>query len=183
MKQPLFSASSAEFDPSQQYRYTLTRGWPDWDDKNTRRLFFIMLNPSTATAEENDPTVRRCMGYAYDWGYRQLTVLNIFALRSTDPSALYTHPDPVGPDNNKIIEREIKDAKKVTKLDPLIICAWGTHGDLNGRGEDVVMLLKDIKAIPYCFKTTKGGQPQHPLYLAADLRPYPYSYPVFPKVY
>lgn len=58
---------------------------------------FVMLNPSTADAEQDDPTIRRCLGYAFRWGFARLIVTNLYALRSTDPRALWEHPDPIGP--------------------------------------------------------------------------------------
>mgnify|MGYP000880158315 CR=1 FL=1 len=94
----LFGANikpTAGFSPDREFRYTLTRRWDD-------RLLvnFLMLNPSTADENIEDPTIRRCMGFARDWGYGGLMVTNIFAYRSTDPKALYKVPDPTGPANN-----------------------------------------------------------------------------------
>lgn len=120
-----------------------------------------MLNPSTADAERNDPTVARCINYARSWGYDGLTVLNIFAYRSTDPKALYEVQDPVGPWN----DAAIKDAAK--GLD--VCCAWGEHGNLFERGRQVAAMLRAIARRVGCLTVNKGGQPAHPLYQKSDL--------------
>lgn len=128
-------------------------------DAGPKRALFIMLNPSTADETKNDPTVRRCIGYARAWDYAFLTVCNIFALRSTDPKALYRHDDPVGPDNDMWIWQEADTAD-------LVVCAWGTHGKLNGRDKQVTALL-DGKTL-HTLGVTKDGHPKHPLYVPAN---------------
>src|ERR1051326_3107500 len=100
---------TAEFDAEKIYRYTLTRAWNDGKD----RLLFIMLNPSTATAEIFDPTVRRCYGWARDWDFGALEVCNLYALRSTDPKGLGLVSDPVGPENDAHIMEACGRAKVV----------------------------------------------------------------------
>ncbi len=125
---------------------------------------FLMLNPSTATEQVLDPTVRRCIGYAQGWGYDRLEVLNLFAMRSTKPLQLYLEDDPVGPGNDEAI-------LKVASKSSLIVCAWGLHGKLNGRGEQVkATLIEEGLELNY-LKLTKDGQPGHPLYLKKDLKP------------
>lgn len=148
----------ATFDTIGIYRYGLTRRW--YPKKAT--ALFIMLNPSTADAEIEDPTVRRCMGYARDWGCGGLEVVNIFALRSTDPAALYTAEDPIGPENNRFILEAAERAQA-------IIAAWGTHGKLHGRGKEVLKLLEHFDV--WSLGTTSQGHPKHPLYLRKDLTP------------
>lgn len=149
--------TGAIFDSTEKYRYRL---WRTWDpDKPT--VVFCLLNPSTATAELEDPTIRRCLGYAKAWGGGKLIILNLFALRSTDPKKLYTDEDPIGPDNDYHIQEVSKETDR-------IVCGWGTHGKFNGRGRSVKESL-NLKA--YCLGTTKGGYPKHPLYLKADLLP------------
>lgn len=163
---------TARFDATGSYRYELTRTWGRVPPvkgvgaitKPDQRVAFVMLNPSTATAEVLDPTVRRCVGYAARWGYGGLVVVNIFALRSTDPQALYDHPDPVGPDNDRVIARAVGECE-------LAIAAWGTHGELHGRGQAVVELLAPVRPLQ-ALKVTKEGHPNHPLYLRADLVPF-----------
>ena len=153
---------SAIFDETRKYRYVL---WRHFGEGPT--LVFLMLNPSTADESVNDPTVRRCIGFAQDWGYGHLAVLNIFALRSTDPRLLYKEEDPIGPDNDKWI------AEIAGKSDRLI-AAWGTHGALNNRGNDVLRLLQQIGCACYALQLTNGGMPKHPLYLRKDLEPVRY---------
>lgn len=151
----------ALFSEDREFRYRL---WREWDaDKPT--LAFIMLNPSTADETELDPTCRRCVGYAKDWGYGKLIVGNIFAVRSTDPDNLYDHPNPVGPENDEHLRDICEDAEKV-------IAAWGHHGGLNGRGPEVVDTLD---ADLFALDITMEGHPSHPLYQPkdAELTPFP----------
>jgi hypothetical protein len=151
---------SASFDSSGRYRYTLHRRWRP----GPRRVCFCMLNPSTADADHNDPTVRRCIGYAMDWGFDALEVVNIFALRSTDPAVLSTDPDPVGPRNTGAIVRAAGRAE-------FVVAAWGVHGHIGDRGRRVLARLRprDVR----CLGTTRQGFPKHPLYLARSAQPEP----------
>lgn len=147
---------SATFSEDGIYRYTLEREWQSGEGT----CLFIMLNPSTATAEENDPTIRRCIGYAMDWGYQRLAVGNIFALRSTDPKGLLDHPDPVGPDNDDWLRHLYEEAAEA-------VGAWGAFPKAAERGAAVLEMFPDLK----CLGTTAGGSPKHPLYLAKTLTP------------
>lgn len=157
--------ASAIFDPSRAYRYQLTRAV---SRANAGTVVWVMLNPSTADAFALDPTIRRCMGFTYAWGFGQLIVVNAFALRSTDPRALRTAADPVGPDNDRAIVSSCRDAN-------LVIAAWGVHARLGDRDLAVHSLLRGVGASPHCLRTTKGGDPCHPLYLPASLTPQPWS--------
>ncbi len=152
--------SGAEFSPDRIHRYSLWRIW----NKDKPYAAFVGLNPSTADEQKNDPTVRRCINYARDWGYGGLIMLNIFAYRSTDPGNLYTAADPVGPQNDSFI-------RSVSSRAGITIAAWGNHGEFLNRGREVIKLLKD----PHCLKVTKAGCPGHPLYLRKDLKPLPYK--------
>lgn len=179
------SAGAAQVAP---YRYALTRQW----DPALPWTAFVMLNPSTADAFEVDPTVRRCLGYAKDWGSGGLLVLNAFALRSTEPEALYGHGAPVGVDNDYAI------MEALTALQPAqVVAGWGPHAakiDDTGakrprlgarltvgraahiawvsRATQMRHLLGDRLM---ALKVTKDGHPGHPLYLKGDLRPLPWS--------
>lgn len=133
------------------YRYALGRHWTL--DESAPSVLFIALNPSTADASQDDPTVRRMMHFARDWGYERMHLANIFALRSTDPKALYRHPNPIGPANDSAI-------LQLCELAHRVVCCWGTHGAHLNRGADVLRLIAD------CFGRTAGGHPPHPLYLS-----------------
>jgi hypothetical protein len=155
----LETGSGAKFSPCRTWRYFLRREW-----SSASKVAFIMLNPSTADETQDDPTIRRCIGYAKAWGYGGLVVGNIFAFRSTDPRGLLTAADPVGPDNDYWLAN--------IGLGTDTICAWGTHGKLQERGAKVLKLLRSNGAKPMALKLTTGGQPSHPLYLAGNLRPF-----------
>ena len=154
-------AVPAVFSPCLRYRYSLRRRVGLAPDN----CLFIMLNPSTADANKDDPTIRRCMGFARRWGFGCLTVVNLFALRSVDPKALALASDPVGPDNDKWICLEVMDADR-------IISAWGNGGQLNGRSNEVVGLIESR-----CGKLTQhlglnqSGEPKHPLYIPKAQEP------------
>lgn len=150
--------SSAHLSACGAYRYRLERQW----DQGRPKVAFIMLNPSTADADQDDPTIRRCIGFAKSWGFGGLIVGNLFALRSTDPGALYRHPDPVGPDNDKHLGAIARSAEQV-------VCAWGTHGKLLARGLRVSELLADFNLS--ALKITADGLPGHPLYIAGNTQP------------
>jgi len=162
------SSGTAIYDSTGRFRYVLTRVIMNAAIQLLqRRLLFICLNPSTATAEINDPTVRRCMGFAFDWSFGTLVVCNIFALRSTDPKKLYTTIDPVGPDNDRHILDEATHANAV-------VCAWGVHGKHQDRGAAVRKMLRDHGIEQSTLGTTRDGSPRHPLYLPKNLRPQPW---------
>lgn len=155
----LFEQSGADFSPCKKYRYRL---WRTWDDQPP--AVFVMLNPSTADEVENDPTVERCERRARAMGFGGLRVANIFALRSTDPSALYQHADPIGPGNDAAILESVTGAG-------LVICAWGGHGILNGRGAAVLSMLRRAGITPHYLKLNNDGTPKHPLYVGYDVKP------------
>jgi hypothetical protein len=140
------------------YRYTL---WRLWDDRP--HVVFIMLNPSTADAQADDPTIRRCMGFARLWGYGGICVVNLFAYRSTDPRALATVLDPVGPRNDEQIDSTIGGAD-------LIVAAWGAHGTIGARSAVVRALVEKHRPLHH-LGLTKNGSPRHPLYLRGDTQP------------
>ncbi|MGB3615555.1 MAG: DUF1643 domain-containing protein [Elainellaceae cyanobacterium] len=152
--------SGAIFSPCDRYRYSLWRVW----DTALPRLLVIGLNPSTADATHNDPTIRRCIGFAKSWGYGSVVVTNLFALRSPYPKALRTASDPVGPQTDMWIGRLASEAD-------LCLVAWGNGGTLSGRDRAVGLQLARSSCPLACFGLTKQGQPAHPLYLKKTLRP------------
>jgi hypothetical protein len=131
-------------------------------------ICWILLNPSTADEIKNDPTVERCVRRSNRLGYKIVVVANAFALRSTDPAELRKHADPVGPENDKWIERAAASANAV-------VLGWGTDGEIEGRGRALAARLAAIGVRPLCLGVTKGGQPRHPLYIgyAQALIPFP----------
>lgn len=142
---------AATLSRCRRYRYSLTRTW----DTDLPTVAFVGLNPSTADARRDDPTVRRCVGFARDWGYGTLILVNLFAFRATDPSELLDVRDPVGPENDDWLARVAESADKV-------VAAWGVHGCLRGRDQAVLGLLPSVA----CLGRTREGHPRHPLYLA-----------------
>lgn len=146
--------SGAIFDGP--YRYHL---WRRWDAAAS--LLFVMLNPSTADAARDDPTIRRCVGFARAWGFGAVEVVNLFAWRATDPRELRRARDPVGPDNDRAI-------LAAAARNQAIIAAWGNHGALGERDRQVAALLAPFGA--RCLGArTSGGAPRHPLYVRATV--------------
>jgi hypothetical protein len=146
----------AIFDRSGRYRYRLWRRWGAGE-----RVGFVMLNPSTADAERDDPTIRRCTGFARTWGFGSMVVVNLFALRSPDPARLRRAREPVGRDN----DRHIIEAAGACDV---VVLAWGMHGRLRDRDRAVLDLLAG-QALR-CLGQTRAGQPRHPLYLPRAAR-------------
>ena len=158
------AASIAVYSDCLKYRYMLTRVW----EPQGKRALFIMLNPSTATEVQNDPTVERCERRARALGFGAFRVTNIFAWRDTDPKAMRAAPEPVGPRNDVAILESCPWADRV-------ICAWGTHGAHLDRGISVEALLRDTGVPLYHLGLTKEGHPKHPLYIGYKEQPRPWS--------
>lgn len=151
----------AVFSDCDRYRYRLWREW----DASKPTLAFCMLNPSTATEVKNDPTIERCHRRAVALGYGRLEIVNIFALRSTDPAALYTADDPIGPGNPDAFA-------EVAHACTMLICGWGKHGALKNVGNTIKMWLQ--AAHPNKLRVlgiNKDGSPRHPLYIGYDVKP------------
>lgn len=140
------------------YRWSLHRVL---SESGIARCLFIMLNPSTADASSDDPTIRRCLGYAVRWGYGVLQVVNLFGLRATDPRELLRHRDPVGERNDEYVLDAARDA---TETGGIIVCAWGARGGYLDRDAAVLRLIRSAGAVPHCLGFTRGGHPRHPLY-------------------
>ena len=156
--------SEAIYSPCERYRYSLTRIWAP----RGRRVSFVMLNPSTATELQNDPTVERCERRARALGFGGFRVTNIFAWRETDPARMRRVPDPVGPLNDAAI---LECARWADKL----ICAWGTHGAHLGRGPQVEAMLRAAGHKLHHLGLSKAGHPKHPLYIAYARQPEPWE--------
>ncbi|MCY4057543.1 MAG: DUF1643 domain-containing protein [Gammaproteobacteria bacterium] len=157
------------FSDDRLYRYVLERDLVDtWRTGEPNTVLFIMLNPSTADESRNDSAVTRCLGFAREWGAERLWVANLFAWRSRNPDDLRRPADPVGALNDGHLKSMAVKSRRV-------VCAWGNHGKLNGRGKEVRNMLHDLGITPYVLGLTKDGQPKHPLYLPADTEPVPWE--------
>ncbi|QBY02203.1 DUF1643 domain-containing protein [Rhodophyticola sp. CCM32] len=152
--------SVAVYSDCERYRYSLTRVW----QPAGRKALFIMLNPSTATETQNDPTVERCERRARALGFGAFRVLNIFAWRDTDPKAMRAAADPVGPGNDAAIINSLPWADQT-------IAAWGTHGVHLNRGLGVEALLRATGTPLYHLGLSKHGHPKHPLYIGYAVQP------------
>ena len=150
-----FIYKNATFSSCRTYRYSLSRVW----DKKKKYVLFIGLNPSTANEEADDPTIRRCVNYAKDWGYGGFMMVNLFAYRTTLPSNLKKVKYPVGSKNDKYIVILSKKAD-------ITVAAWGNNGNLYSREKHVLHLVPSLM----CLKINKSGQPAHPLYLKKGLK-------------
>ena len=150
---------TAGFSRCRRYRYWLRRHW----DPLLPQCAFIGLNPSTASARSDDPTLRRCLNFAKDWGYGSLLIVNLFAYRATDSRELERVADPVGARTNLWLRRARAEAD-------LIVAAWGNGGQLLGRAKAVETWLGDSQ----CLGVTAQGMPRHPLYCARTAGPKPW---------
>lgn len=152
--------STAVYSDCEKYRYLLTRVW----NPDGQKALFIMLNPSTATEVQNDPTVERCERRARALGFGAFRVTNIFAWRDTDPKKMRAAADPVGPQNDAVLTESCNWTDR-------IIAAWGTHGEHMKRGRDVEALLRQTGLPIYHLGLSKAGHPKHPLYIAYAQQP------------
>jgi len=141
------------------YRYDLTRRWAVGE----RLCAFIGLNPSTADADLDDPTIRRCVGFAQSWGYDALVMLNAYAFRATKPTDMLAAADPVGPANDAYLKHWCSQAH-------LKVAAWGANISLH-RQKQMIQLILDLAAL----RITKEGFPGHPLYLPKVSVPVPWG--------
>jgi len=154
----LLTKSDAIISECGQYRYKLTRTWGE-----EKSAVFVMLNPSTADASEDDATIRRCIGFAKKWHCGGLIVVNLFAYRATKPTELLSASDPQGPDNFVHVFNAAQGAQ-------FIVCAWGAHSNLNGQDKKIIACMRRATNMAHlvCLGTTKYGHPKHPLYLPKD---------------
>lgn len=148
---------SAVLSPCRRYRYELWRRWSD-----APAVVFIGLNPSTADETKDDATIRKCIAYAKKWGHGALCMVNLFAFRATQPKDMMAASDPVGPDNDRVLQT-------LPHTCSMIIAAWGCDGSHMGRDKAVLAMLPSLHAL----HVTKDGMPGHPLYLKGDATPFP----------
>jgi len=145
------------------YRYALSRCW----DPERGYVLFVMLNPSTADAEIDDPTIRRCIGFAKAWGYGGLMVGNLYAFRATDPTKLLDVIDPFGNHNIEVLSWMAAEAA-------CVVLAWGGWPASIEMGCSVAQRLeREVPGRLGALGWTLTGGPRHPLYLRKDLRPEP----------
>lgn len=171
--------SGATFSPCMQYRYSLWR-WLATDytifkstadmakveqpePRPRKSIAYVACNPSTADELADDPTVTRCINRSREMGFDRFFMLNIFAIRATDPKDMKRAIEPVGLENDEFIRHTVAQCE-------MVVCAWGAHGKHKDRGAKVLELLKDVDL--YALKITKSGHPQHPLYVANAARPF-----------
>lgn len=178
---PASMARAAVLSPCGTYRYRLTRSW----NETLPMLGWIMLNPSTADASVDDPTIRKCIGFAKRGGFGSIVVTNLFAFRATDPKELKKRAprtrarkgerardlsEIVGPENDTHIVAAVGEALRT-------ICAWGAHGEFGNRDRDVLLMLQREGAFDgwerpswlIRLDVTQDGAPRHPLYLPYEL--------------
>ena len=141
-----------------RYRYSLSRRW----EGGSGRVLFIGLNPSTADHRRDDPTIRRCVRFARDWGFAEMEVVNLFAFRATYPRDLRRASDPVGPANDRILRQRHRRAD-------LSVACWGNDGAFLDRASVVRRQLDGL----HCIRLNASSEPAHPLYLRASLTPIP----------
>ena len=148
---------TAEFDKSGTYRYSLGRGLSSGEG----RVVFVMLNPSIADGNQDDATIRRCLGFAETWGFRELVAVNLFGFRATNPDVLNHAEDPIGPRNDEILVTAVRQASQV-------VVGWGDRGRMMNRDIAVLRMLEDLVIVPYALGLTASGAPRHPLYARKD---------------
>ncbi|WP_010138508.1 DUF1643 domain-containing protein [Oceanicola sp. S124] len=161
--------SAALYSPCLRYRYALSRTW----DATAPRLLYIMLNPSTATEQQNDPTIERCERRARALGYGGFRACNLFAWRETSPALLKKAEAPVGPDNDAVLRSSLD----WIGAGGLVLCGWGVHGAHLGRGREVAQSLRASGAPLAHLGLTRDGAPRHPLYIAYATQPQPWGDP------
>ncbi len=148
--------SSAVLSADQKYRYLLRRDYGGVGRDRALTCLFVMLNPSTADAEHDDLTIRRCKSFAQRHAYSALEVVNLYAFRSIDPKQLWQELDPIGPQNDQYIRAAVARAG-------LVIAAWGANAK-RMRAKTIERLIPDAFALGF----TKHGVPKHPLYIRSD---------------
>jgi len=175
------TATGAVISECGRYRYRLWRRW----ELTAPQVTWIMLNPSTADATDDDPTIRRCVRFAIAWGYGGIDVVNLFGLRATNPQQVKAVPlvEALGPDNWTHVAAATERGGWYPPPghpveDPIVVAAWGAHGALHDRGHLMRTWLAAAGVPVWCLRTTADGHPVHPLargrhHVPADTRPQP----------
>jgi hypothetical protein len=160
---PVVVPPSAVISTDQLYRYWLTRQWSD-----APPLVWVMLNPSTADALKDDPTIKICMGRARRGNFGGIIVVNAYGLRETFPDVMLRHPGRVGPDNDQHVRRALWRA---ARRGGAVLCAWGGNIEPE-RAAAIYAILREEKVSPLCLGVTKEGQPKHPLRIGYAYEPH-----------
>ena len=158
MKRRKFSKSGAVFSDCRKYRYALWRMW----NEHMPIAMIIGLNPSTADQTRNAPTITRCINFSRSWGYGGVCVTNLCGFRATAPTELKAHHDPIGKENDAWVHEMAKGVA-------ITVAAWGNHGKFLNRSDKFLTTLDQL----HCIQMNKSGEPAHPLYLKAGLKPVP----------
>lgn len=166
---------TAVISACERYRYSLARTW----DQERAPLVVVMLNPSTADAERDDPTIRRLIGFAKREQAGGILVVNLFAFRATDPADLWREArsgfNVVGPENDQAIRLAILSIgptcvpERAWARDPGpgdVVVAWGADERADNRAREVSKIIRDLSRAALCLGETKGGRPKHPVRLA-----------------
>lgn len=168
---PSLCEGSAYFSPCRRWRYSLRREIVDPEigcldeDERGGTVTFVGLNPSTADETADDPTIRRCIGFARRWGFDRLKMVNLYAFRSTDPRGLWLADDPVGPENDHVLSLVFGGSDR-------IVAAWGAHA----RPDRLAQFAEIFGGWRFhALGLTKDGAPRHPLYLRGDVMPFVYD--------
>ncbi len=154
---------SAEFSPCGRYRYRLSRSWGKGDEP-VRRVCFCGLNPSDAGATDDDPTIRRLVGFARRWGFNELVMVNLYPWIETDSLQLFRATDPAGHGNDRVVETEARSAER-------FLACWGATAP-EVTQERVLYPIRRAGTAIWAFALTKGRQPVHPLYLPYSIEPF-----------
>jgi len=155
-----YTSQNARFSKCKSYRYSLVRSW----NEGSGKAVFIGLNPSTADQREDDPTIRRCVGFARAWGCSSMEIVNLFAYCATKPEDLKRAAKPIGRNNDRWIATAISEAT-------LSIACWGNHGEFLGRSESIRERHREL----LCLGINASGTPKHPLYIKATQTPFAYA--------
>lgn len=178
-------SKKTQFSADRKYRYTLWREWnaEDWQfdtspDSIKNRIGFVQfigLNPSTADETQDDPTIRRCVRFAKDWGYGAMCMTNIFAFRATDPEVMKVEKHPSseprsGPGGGRS-DMNLDWIRNIAGNAGIIVAAWGKHGGHNHQGQLVKQTLQGFNHVIHHLGLNGDGTPKHPLYLKATTKP------------